>query len=295
MRLPDNPWPDRPGFRGWAGVWQGVLPAGGIVHVDAPWDWGSRERYRVAGILAGTRLVDDMVTRTIHGDHDRMVVDYVKPRVMEKILGVALVSNPKHWNWNGLWDPLLERTFSGWVRRLTVRMAKGCAKRVLRTRTKPFSAFERDDGSNPLQEHEDRRGVLVSPPRVVFTRPMDGERVRLARWARRRSGDEIVGRLQRDGWLPGDLDSTVDPGLLARFMVAPIPRDDRTRRVVLNALGSGRDERRLCGLWYESQVRLLTVGERDELWRLARSVAGSHGLLTPWRVFTVIAMSLYDI
>lgn len=188
-------------------------------------DKGSMQRRQVAGLLAGTSLIADECDRVVPSDRSGLVRDYVEPRIMEKILGVSLVSNPNSWNPGGLWDPLYGGSFCGWARQLSSRMAHACARRVLHGHTHPIGDWDREDGSNPIMEKADATPVPIADMSgLTVPRPVAAARRDLTEWAgRERDAERMMRRLRRAGWWHASLDR-VEPTRAVALLLGPMPR-----------------------------------------------------------------------
>lgn len=127
--------------------------------------WGSRQRMQVAALVEATPLVEGEIRRLFPdpGQAERMI-EYIKPRITEKIVGREIVSHSANWNKHNLWDPTLNTSVCGWVRRLTVAMAKANPRRILHGHTLPASTWESEDGYNPVFDDANSENVLIGHP-----------------------------------------------------------------------------------------------------------------------------------
>lgn len=86
-----------------------------LTWTDADLEYNSPQRREVAARLSATTLVEWEVDQIFPNEEQRdRMIEYAKTRVLEKILGKSIESNPKQWNFNGLWDPLSDTSFCGW-------------------------------------------------------------------------------------------------------------------------------------------------------------------------------------
>lgn len=192
--------------------------------------YGSEQRMRVAAWAVQSGLIEDQVQRIFPnpGQAERMV-EWLQPRLMEKITGMEIVSNRSTWNEHNLWDPTRNTSFCGWLRRLTVAMGKANPERILRRPERDMSAWDDDEGHNPvldtMQADMAACGLFDQYPNLQVPRPAGVEWVGL--WRRLKTGGTSVGetlrRLRDAGLWDGSLD-LLEPRVAIVLMLAPIPR-----------------------------------------------------------------------
>lgn len=287
------PLPVAPGLDGWLSDDGVLVPAGGMLVAPDPLAAGSVQRRRVCEILDSTSLILDECERVIPSDRNRMVYEFVRPRIMEKILHTPIVSNPRTWNHEGLWNPLHGGSFCGWVRQLSARMAKSCAPRVLHARARDLTSWERDDGSNPIMDRPARPVVDVSwMDGLLVPRPVGADRTRILRRVACWSGrpDRVglaAGLLRRRGWWDASLDG-VDEDRAVMLLLAGLPCGEATRDACRRLVDpDDPDARRLGDLWYRDQTGRLDGRDAADWRRLLALVAGRRGV-TRWRIILTL-------
>lgn len=250
-------------------------------------DWGSPERFRVAGWVASTDLVDREVHRRIPRQPDRAarMFEWCEPRVTEKITGVEMASLSRQWNRRNLWDPTMETSLCGWVRRTVESLVLRNARRVLTGGPVNTGALERDDGTNPLLDRlvaaERRASVFADHPRMRIIRP---DRAQAARWRRlldqagdpERTGEATreIAREARSLGLASDCDD-VDDATVCALLLTPLPA---SRTDLLSRLDYGMDLGDAPALLALSERRALTDGERRRLLTAVEHAARTAGV-----------------
>ncbi|RSX49846.1 hypothetical protein [Bifidobacterium castoris] len=198
--------------------------------------FGSPERMRVAAWAADSGLVEGEMRRLFPDPEQRAVMcEFTGPRIMEKIVGVAVVTNPNLWNPGNLWDPRRATSFCGWLRRTATAVARANPARVLHGRTRPVSAWDDEEGNNPIMDGAPRpmpvsgnvetAALFDREPDLRVMRPCDPAWSR--RWARTARTDAAAmgvlrRRLVKDGYWHRSLDR-LDTDVACALLLAPVP------------------------------------------------------------------------
>lgn len=216
-----------------------------LTWTDADLEYNSPQRRSVAARLSATTLVEWEVDQIFPNEEQRdRMIEYTKTRVLEKILGKSIESNPKQWNFNGLWDPLSDTSFCGWVRRLSQSICKANARRVLHGRAVNDSSLASDeDGYNPAYDDASSvsltgRAVPTGPfehvPELVVPRPVGPARDRLLADLTDHDADWCAGEAYRLGYWHRTMERLSGPREQCALLLAPIPNtaEDELVRMV---------------------------------------------------------------
>lgn len=203
-----------------------------LTWTDKDIEYGSAQRLQVAEWLHATDLVYGEMRRLYPIEEQRQTMTrWVGIRIFEKITGMPIESKSSQWNWNGLWDPMEQTSFCGWVRRLSIKIAQWNAKRVLKTRTVNTTTLEHEDGYNPAWDRADTTNPLSAlgtrifdeHPDLRIPRPVEGDRAMLtAMVTNNPNATGLKQRLQQLGLWDHSLDP-LDDQTVAALMLAPIP------------------------------------------------------------------------
>lgn len=206
----------------------------GIDWTDRAVEFGSRERTLAAAWMQQTDLVEGEMRRLYPVEEQRdTMTRWVTVRVFEKITGVPVESKSTQWNWNGLWDPTEPTSFCGWVRRISLPLAQWNAKRVLKTRTPSASAFETEDGHNPVYDDASSTSVaggsmasapFERDPTLRVPRPVGRIREQMMRAVTDGTCEDAI-RIARDAGLWDHTLDRLDANTACMLMLAPIPQD----------------------------------------------------------------------
>lgn len=206
----------------------------GIDWTDRAVEFGSRERMLAAAWMQQTDLVEGEMRRLYPVEEQRdTMTRWVTVRVFEKITGVPVESKSTQWNWNGLWDPTEPTSFCGWVRRISLPLAQWNAKRVLKTRTPSASAFETEDGHNPVYDDASSTSVaggsmasapFERDPTLRVPRPVGRIREQMMRAVTDGTCEDAI-RIARDAGLWDHTLDRLDANTVCMLMLAPIPQD----------------------------------------------------------------------
>lgn len=257
--------------------------------------WGSEQRMQVAAWAAQSGLIEDQLQRIFPnpGQAARMV-EWLQPRLMEKITGVEIVSNRSTWNEYNLWDPTRDTSFCGWLRRLTVAMGKANPERVLRRPERNMSAWEDDEGHNPvldtIQADMGGSGLFDRYPNLQVPRPVGMEWA--GWWHRLKTGGirvgELVGRLRTIGLWDGSLD-VLDPQVALVLMLAPVPS---VKARLLPAMFNDAMWRDTADAYWPSQTgRRLEEEEWDRLRRQVETLAACMRI-PEWHVWRILGTNM---
>lgn len=269
---------------------------------EAACRFGSPQRMRVAAWAADSGLVEGEMRRLFPDPEQRAVMcEFTGPRITEKIVGVAVVTNPNLWNAGNLWDPCRATSFCGWLRRTATAIARANPARVLHGRTRPISAWDDEEGNNPIMDGPLRpmpaSGTVASDalfdehPDLRVMRPCDPVWTR--RWRRADMADtDVVDGLRRllveDGYWHHSLDR-VDTRVACALLLAPVPE---RRAMILPAAFPD-------GVWHDAAVVYwpTQTGRRDmadqyvQARRAVERVALREGRFE-WHVWTMLGTAM---
>lgn len=227
---------------------------------DTAVEYGSVQRQRVAAMLVESGLVEDRLRFDFPNRAQLdVMVEYTTVKIVEKILGVGLVSKTGQWNWDGLWNPRMDASFSGWARQLAIKVAKTNARRVLHGGHElAASRFEDEDGHNPVWDDRSSRpvtaggsmpGVFDLHPGLTVPRPIGPDRRMLTRLLTDGDATVMVGKARRMGWWHASLDRVGSDEMCAMLLLQPLPR--RSKGLLAGLLSDMGD---LPGLYEVTQM-----------------------------------------
>ena len=226
---------------------------------DKAVEFGSPERCRVAAMMVESKLVEARL-RPVYPQTEqwKIMSEYTTMKIAEKIIGRSLGSKSAQWNWEGLWNPREEASFSGWVRQLAYVVARTNARRVLHpTGAIPASRFEGEDGFNPVWDAQSSKPLgtpaTSSPfdrvPDLIVPRPIGVDRTLLTRTLTDEGAAAVVTRARAMGWWHRSLSGVDSDGLRAALLLQPLPR--ASRGILARTLP---DMEELAGLYEATQM-----------------------------------------
>jgi len=226
---------------------------------DKAVEFGSPQRCRVAAMMVESGLVGGRLRR-VFPSHDQWeaMTEYTTTKIAEKIIGVGLGSKTGQWNWDGLWNPREESSFSGWVRQLAYTVARTNARRVLHSAHEmSASRFEDEDGYNPVWDDKastplnagaETGGPFDTVPGLTVPRPIGADRRLLTRILTDSGADAMAERARTMGWWHRTLDG-LDSGVCAALLLQPVSR--RLKGVLPRMLPDMAD---VAGLYEATQM-----------------------------------------
>ncbi|OZG49856.1 hypothetical protein [Bombiscardovia coagulans] len=192
--------------------------------------FGSDQRRLVASWVVDTDLVDSIIRDLFPQPNQcEQMIEFTKPRIIEKIIGVELISKSDMWNWNNLWDPTRTTSFCAWVRRTSRVIALRNARRELHKRTIDDTTFENEEGYNRVWDDAKSTNIFESHVESIFDtvpslkvpRPVGEQRKQLLSLLSQTSAYHTVRYAQRLGWWDCSLDE-VDDEVSAALLLTPI-------------------------------------------------------------------------
>jgi len=273
--------PNGPTFNHWETDTGHTYHPNDTITPTMPTDWGSPQRMYAAQLLSNTLIVEDICDRFAPTDrHDHILTDHVKTRLIEKITGQSIESNQNTWNWNNLWNPLLKKSFCGWARNTALVIARADAKRILKGHgEKQFSDFERDDGTNIINDTigDTTPTIPPLPNNIEIPHPIGEQLLSLRKWAKQpgMTDERMIHRMKTAGYWSPTLNH-IDPSLALLALLTPLPRNDAATTAIRNMLGPDDTNQELCELYRISQTRKLTAPEHTRLAQLVEQKALEH-------------------
>ena len=226
---------------------------------DKAVEFGSPQRCRVAAMMVESGLVGGRLRRVFPSrDQWEAMTEYTTTKIAEKIIGVGLGSKTGQWNWDGLWNPREESSFSGWVRQLAYTVARTNARRVLHSAHElSASRFEDEDGYNPVWDDKastplnagtETGGPFDTVPGLTVPRPIGADRRLLTRILTDSGAEAMADRARTMGWWHRTLDG-LDAGVCAALLLQPVSR--RLKGVLPRMLPDMAD---VAGLYEATQM-----------------------------------------
>lgn len=202
---------------------------------DVAVEFRSPQRCHVAAMMVESGLIGARLRPLFpnRGQWETMV-EYTTVKLTEKIIGIGLGSKTGQWNWEGLWDPHMETSFSGWVRQTAVSVAKRNGRRVLHGGHElTASRFEDEDGYNPVWDDRSSSPVNVGAapggpfdlvPDLTVPRPIGADRRMLTRLLTDEGAEAMTARARAMGWWHPTLDEVGSDGVCAALLLQPVSR-----------------------------------------------------------------------
>ena len=256
--------------------------------------FGSPQRLQLVDWMLSSRMVEDEIRKSFRNpaQAERMI-EYTRPRMVEKVTGTPIVSNPAQWNPGNILDPQPDWSFCGWVRRTTYTISHRNARRVLHPQVRDTTSYETmgEDGDDRLTVFDlagTRPLVPVTPglfdahPRLWVLRP-DPPQAQAMRARVERLGVDIMPAMIAGTVLDNPEYRHLEPGDVAALLLSPLPQGS----LALAARMTPPRYRQLMSLWAPTQ---LASPRRVDGAALRRELDSLGGDIRAWRtVGTVVA------
>lgn len=257
--------------------------------------FGSPQRQELADWMLRSGMVEEEIRKSFRNpaQAERML-EYTQPRMVEKVTGVPIVSNPAQWNTGNILDPQPDWSFCGWVRHTTYAISHRNARRVLHPPVKDTTSYETmgedEDDARTVFDRADTRPLTPTVPNLFDAHPglwvlrPDPPQATMMRGQVARYGTGIVPELIYGTVLDNPQYRQMEPGDVAALLLTPLPKSQAPVAVALTPPAY----RRLMAAWVPGQLTVPRAMDGRAIRRELDMLPG--GDIRAWRVLgTVVA------